>query len=833
MYGLEMIIKIVAAELIASMNDDRDKLRFRIQQKLIKADGIGDWVSEIEQVISGPSFLLIEEGAKQYVQDLTKKYKYGNQYEAYKKFLEVLECIGLVVENSSRASILDIIRLFPRLRNKTRGHGAPLPSTLESCCEPLADCVDKLIANISLFDLPCAHLHRNISGKFRVSRIGGELSEEFEALKRESFHVYQDGIYVKFGQLRKVELLKTNADLEDFFLPNGSFSKEHYEIISYITSRTERESASAFVVPTEQLPDSVTNGGLELRYQGNVMTNIPSIPQGYIIRRDLENQLLAQLTKNDIHPIITLDGRGGVGKTSLALKVVTDILEKKECPYDRVIWLSARDIDLLPDGAKPVRPAAVTVEEFSDRYFEFVIQAGGKVDAAQTKKDLLSSGLSTINEGRTLFVFDNFETIQRYDEAYRWIDEFVRIPNKVLITTRVRGQFRADYPITVSGMNENECHELIKFNAERLGIASRIDTVLATSIIEESGGHPYIIKIMIGEIAKRPGARSVERVIASRDEVLEALFERTYNMLGSSSRRVFLTLANWRADLIPELAVEAIYIRQNSEIRDIQNVLDELCNYSFVERKENCSGEPFLSVPLAAQIFGRKKLRISPMSSVVCQDSELLQDFGSLNKSELDKSKDMRVKILFTNISKKLCTPDDFETFRPIMEYIARKIPIAWLYMSELCQGNARLQLQYLTSYTEKVDDVDWQIWLKIAELYADINDAVNEIYARVRMCRCSSVDIKEISFAVNRMNEINSLHPNSSNQNLVALKMELTELMHSRLDECDATDLSRLAWLYINQSAYDIGLNLAKEGLRLEPANAHCQNIVDRFSRG
>ena len=40
--------------------------------------------------------------------------------------------------------------------------------------------------------------------------------------------------------------------------------------------------------------------------------------------------------------------------------------------------------------------------------------------------------------GPCLFVFDNFETTQNPLEVFNWIDSFVRLPNKALITTRLR-----------------------------------------------------------------------------------------------------------------------------------------------------------------------------------------------------------------------------------------------------------------------------------------------------------------------------------------------------------------------------------------------------------
>jgi len=60
--------------------------------------------------------------------------------------------------------------------------------------------------------------------------------------------------------------------------------------------------------------------------------------------------------------------------------------------------------------------------------------------------DYLARSLTKSGEGPLLFVFDNFETVRNPAELYRWLDTYVRLPNKVLITTRFR-EFKGDYPL--------------------------------------------------------------------------------------------------------------------------------------------------------------------------------------------------------------------------------------------------------------------------------------------------------------------------------------------------------------------------------------------------
>ena len=56
---------------------------------------------------------------------------------------------------------------------------------------------------------------------------------------------------------------------------------------------------------------------------------------------------------------------------------------------------------------------------------------------------------------------------------------------------------------------------------------------------EEADGHPYIIKVLRGEVAKSRELKKVERIVAGKDEILNALFERTYARLQPVANKSF------------------------------------------------------------------------------------------------------------------------------------------------------------------------------------------------------------------------------------------------------------------------------------------------------
>src|SRR5262249_36543795 len=125
---------------------------------------------------------------------------------------------------------------------------------------------------------------------------------------------------------------------------------------------------------------SETQGAGALEALGNVFTNLPALPNDYVRRPRLEPEIVNAIT-NDRYPIVTLVGRGGIGKTSLALTVLYEVAATQR--FDAILWFSARDIDLSLTGPKVVQPQILTEKEIAD---EFVSLFGGSVGAGAAKR---------------------------------------------------------------------------------------------------------------------------------------------------------------------------------------------------------------------------------------------------------------------------------------------------------------------------------------------------------------------------------------------------------------------------------------------------------------
>ena len=292
-------------------------------------------------------------------------------------------------------------------------------------------------------------------------------------------------------------------DLGDFFVANGNFSDRSHEVLSYITDQRQTIDSTPYLAPASSLPRSETSGYPNLDVVGETFTNVPPGLPGYVHRSALEAELRALLL-DDRHPVVTLVGRGGIGKTSLALEVIHQLCAEQS--FEAILWFSARDIDLMQEGPKRVSPDVLTQADIADQLVQLLSPAGANDQGFDDQVFLHDALAGTSDGGPFLFAFDNFETVHRPIELYQMLDTYIRLPNKVLLTTRMR-EFKADYPVVVTGMTRDEFEELALGTAARLGVQKLVTKAYLGALYEESDGHPYIVKMLLAEVARSVGRR--------------------------------------------------------------------------------------------------------------------------------------------------------------------------------------------------------------------------------------------------------------------------------------------------------------------------------------
>jgi hypothetical protein len=272
---------------------------------------------------------------------------------------------------------------------------------------------------------------------------------------------------------------------------------------------------------------------------------------------------------------------------------------------------------------------------------------------------------------------------------------------------------------------------------------------------------------------------------------------------------------------------------------DVSAAVEELVQSSFVERTTADEGTAFLDVALVASVFGRRKLAITAMKPAIEADVELLQQIGAT--SSIGQGVRPRIERLFRSIAARISTGRlSLDDVIPSLEFISRQYTAAWLMLAKLHEeaggaGHLTKAADCLQRFLEQPQPLSEQrtAWDELARIFRLTRDWTGAAQAQIRMCAMPDTPYSMLSNTANWLNSLfwdNYVAIDTDKKRL--LYRELARLMEHRKQEADATDLSRLAWLYLHLHDAFRAEEVAEEGLTLDPDNEHCIRLLARLRR-
>jgi len=239
--------------------------------------------------------------------------------------------------------------------------------------------------------------------------------------------------------------------------------------------------------------------------------NLPQPDYGQFIGRETElSQVIRQLRPypHSQHPIVTIDGVGGVGKSAMVLEVShryfrgsDEVLSNER--FDAIIWTSAKQNVLTAEGIVSRKQVLRTIDDIYTTIAvtlerEDIIKA-----PAEEQSELIRKALT---QQRTLLIVDNLETVD--DQA---VLEFLRelpAPTKAIVTTRHR--IDVAYSIRLHGMPEADALKLIEKECEKKNVTLTKDE--SKKLFHRTGGVPLAL---VWSIAQMGLGYGVENVLAT------------------------------------------------------------------------------------------------------------------------------------------------------------------------------------------------------------------------------------------------------------------------------------------------------------------------------
>lgn len=345
-------------------------------------------------------------------------------------------------------------------------------------------------------------------------------------------------------------------------------------------------------------PDSVTRKAVSfLDEVGDVSIfhNLP-IPDyddtGFVPRPKLEQELRKKILGR--HPVITVLGEGGNGKTALALQTLYGLIDSGDHEFEAVVWVSAKSSKLTVGEIQRVEHAIINSLGLFDNIADVFGDSG---------KDSLSKVRQLLENNRILLVIDNLETV--LDETIRNFASDVPGESKIIFTSRV--PIGGDLTVSVGPLSEVESTKYLRAIIKAYSIKSLTEkkTEELRIYAQKLGNKPLLLKWFCLGVSS---GLIPTKILANPELALRYCLENVFDALGEDAQTTLSIIS-----ILPR-AVSLGVLQYVSDIEAIklEAGLAELLKFTIVEH-ENVDGlEVNYKIRPFARAYVSRVLKIEP-----------------------------------------------------------------------------------------------------------------------------------------------------------------------------------------------------------------------------
>ncbi|MGZ9735115.1 NB-ARC domain-containing protein [Flavobacterium sp. GNP002] len=360
------------------------------------------------------------------------------------------------------------------------------------------------------------------------------------ALNKNEFCEIMNELYTLRCKIAHIKGYFTSVDLDKLIELTGLISIAiNLKEFNIVLNKIKTDPSSIIIkIPTDFIEDILDRNG--------ILNNLP-VPdyeyEGGFVGREEDRKKIIQYLQSEKFPVITITGSGGVGKTSLALKVIQDMTEKPENKnFDAIIWLSAKDNKLSDLGIEDIEPSLKSYDELLDTIIEVFGFSNEIIEDEIQEKEKLVNYIIDLTD-KMLIVIDNLETITDQRIINFILDASIKI--KFLITSR-KGLGQLERRHELRELKAKEAVYLFRQLSKDKQLSSLISLPDETikNYVSKVSFYPLAIKWVVGQVARGKDINKIINSIHSNEsDISKFCYEQIFGTLDVNSQKIMFTLS--------------------------------------------------------------------------------------------------------------------------------------------------------------------------------------------------------------------------------------------------------------------------------------------------
>ncbi len=256
---------------------------------------------------------------------------------------------------------------------------------------------------------------------------------------------------------------------------------------------------------------------------------------------DVLTRLREALTSPKGPWVISIEGLGGLGKTSLAHNLASWTASKGN--FADIIWETALHQEF---------PAEIGPALTAERLLETIavqLNLHALLEEPSYKREAFLYEI--LKSTPHLIIVDNLETAADCTVLFPKLQEFANPTRFILTSSYSLSRFPCIFCLTLNELKEADAFALIRYESQLKGIPSLVeaDENILRQIYHVTGGNPLAIKLVIGQARFLPLERVIKQLREAGGEQYRGLYQSIYRhswgLLSEDARKILLAMPSF------------------------------------------------------------------------------------------------------------------------------------------------------------------------------------------------------------------------------------------------------------------------------------------------